>query len=122
MTTKDVIANNLRTLRKVRGMTQPELAALVSMSPRTVARLEAGQVADPGIHQLRSLARALGVTVDLLSGSPLTPVTVAAPERLKKVLEGPHGLELLSELADYEWFRNRKAVIAALKEVPQDGE
>jgi transcriptional regulator with XRE-family HTH domain len=116
MTAKNVIANNLRTLRKVRGLTQPELAALVSMSPRTVARLEAGQVADPGINQIRSLAQALGVTIDLLSGSRLTPVTVAAPERLKKVLEGPQGLELLNELADYERIRHRKVVVSALKD------
>ena len=116
MTAKNVIANNLRTLRKVRGLTQPELAALVGMSPRTVARLEAGQVADPGINQIRSLAQALGVTVDLLSGSRLTPVTLAAPERLKKLLEGPQGLELLNELADYERIRHRKVVVSALKD------
>ncbi|QQR91498.1 MAG: helix-turn-helix transcriptional regulator [Myxococcales bacterium] len=116
MVAKNVIANNLRTLRKVRGLTQPELAGIVNMSPRTVARLEAGQVSDPGINQVRSLAQALGVTVDLLSGAKLTPVTVAAPERLKKVLEGPQGLELLTELADYDRVRGRKAVVSALKE------
>ena len=49
MSTKDVIAANLRTLRKVRGWSQPELAAKVGISPRTVARLEAAQVADPSI-------------------------------------------------------------------------
>ena len=41
MSTKDVIAANLRTLRKVRGLSQPELAAKVGISPRTIARLEA---------------------------------------------------------------------------------
>src|SRR5688572_31029936 len=65
--TKDVIATNLRTLRKVRGLSQPELAAQVGISPRTLARLEAGEVADPSINHVRALSRALGVTVDLLS-------------------------------------------------------
>ena len=122
MSTKNVIANNLRTLRKVRGLTQPDLAGMVNMSPRTVARLEAGQVSDPGINQVRGLAQALGVTVDLLSGTKLEPITVAAPERLKKVLEGAHGLELLSELADYERVRDRKAIASVLKEVSVENE
>ena len=79
MSTKDVIAANLRTLRKVRGLSQPELAAKVGISPRTIARLEAAQVADPSINHVRDLARALGVTVDLLSESALEPLTIAVP-------------------------------------------
>ena len=41
-------------------MSQPELAAKVGISPRTIARLEAAQVADPSINHVRDLARALG--------------------------------------------------------------
>ena len=117
MSTKDVIATNLRTLRKVRGLSQPELAAKVGISPRTIARLEAGQVADPSINHVRDLARALGVTVDLISESELMPLTIAVPAKVKQVLDTPEGLELLSELLDYERVRGRQAVLAAIRQI-----
>ena len=117
MSTKDVIAANLRTLRKVRGLSQPELAAKVGISPRTIARLEAGQVADPSINHVRDLARALGVTVDLISESELAPLTIAVPARVKQVLDTAEGLELLSELLDYERVRGRQAVLAAIRQI-----
>jgi transcriptional regulator with XRE-family HTH domain len=117
MSTKDVIAANLRTLRKVRGLSQPELAAKVGISPRTIARLEAGQVADPSINHVRDLARVLGVTVDLLSESALEPLTIAIPAKLKNVLETPEGLSLLSELLDHERVRGRQALLAAMQQI-----
>jgi transcriptional regulator with XRE-family HTH domain len=117
MSTKDVIAGNLRTLRKVRGLSQPELAAKVGISPRTIARLEAAQVADPSINHVRELARALGVTVDLLSECALEPLTIAVPVRLRDVLDTPEGLALLSELLDHERVRGRQAVLAAIRQI-----
>jgi transcriptional regulator with XRE-family HTH domain len=117
MSTKDVIAGNLRTLRKVRGLSQPELAAKVGISPRTIARLEAAQVADPSINHVRDLARALGVTVDLLSESELLPLTIAVPARLKQVLDTPEGLSLLAELLDHERARGRQMMLALLKQL-----
>lgn len=122
MDTKDLIAQNLRTLRKVRGLSQPELAAKVGISPRTVARLEAAQVADPSINHVRALARALGVTVDLLSESELKPLTIAVPARLHEVLDTPDGLEQLAELLDYERVRGRQAVLAALRQLSREPE
>ena len=117
MSTKDVIAVNLRTLRKVRGLSQPELAAKVGVSPRTIARLEAAQVADPSINHVRELARALGVTVDLLSECALEPLTIAVPVKLRDVLNTPEGLALLSELLDHERVRGRQAVLAAIRQI-----
>jgi transcriptional regulator with XRE-family HTH domain len=117
MSTKDVIAANLRTLRKVRGLSQPELAAKVGISPRTIARLEAAQVADPSINHVRELARALGVTVDLLSECALEPLTIAVPVKLRDVLDTPEGLALLSELLDHERVRGRTAVLAAIRQI-----
>lgn len=121
MSTKDVIAANLRTLRKVRGMSQPELAAKVGISPRTIARLEAAQVADPSINHVRDLARALGVTVDLLSESELLPLTIAVPARLKEALDTPQGLSLLAELLDHERARGRQVVLSMLKQLQAEG-
>lgn len=117
MSTKDVIAANLRTLRKVRGWSQPELAAKVGISPRTIARLEAAQVADPSINHVRDLARVLGVTVDLLSETALEPLTIAVPAGLKSVLVTPEGMALLSELLDHEQVRGKQAVEAAMRQL-----
>ena len=117
MSTKDVIAANLRTLRKVRGLSQPELAAKVGISPRTIARLEAAQVADPSINHVRDLARALGVTVDLLSESELLPLTIAVPARLRDVLETAEGMAMLSEMLDHERARGRQAFLSMLKQI-----
>lgn len=122
MSTKDVIAANLRTLRKVRGLSQPELAAKVGISPRTIARLEGAQVADPSINHVRDLARALGVTVDLLSETALEPLTIAVPVKLKDVLETPEGLTLLSELLDHDRVRGRSAVLAAIRQIDVERE
>ena len=121
MSTKDVIAANLRTLRKVRGLSQPELAAKVGISPRTIARLEAAQVADPSINHVRDLAQALGVTVDLLSESELEPLTIAVPVRLKNALDTPEGMSLLSELLDHERARGRQVVLSLLKQLESEG-
>jgi transcriptional regulator with XRE-family HTH domain len=121
MSTKDVIAANLRTLRKVRGLSQPELAAKVGISPRTIARLEAAQVADPSINHVRDLARALGVTVDLLSESELLPLTIAVPARIKQVLDTPEGMALLAELLDHERARGRQVVLSVLKQLQGEG-
>jgi transcriptional regulator with XRE-family HTH domain len=120
MSTKDVIAANLRTLRKVRGWSQPELAGKVGISPRTIARLEAAQVADPSINHVRDLARALGVTVDLLSETALEPLTIAVPVRLKSVLDTPEGMALLSELLDHEQVRGKQAVLAAMRQLERE--
>jgi transcriptional regulator with XRE-family HTH domain len=120
MSTKDVIAANLRTLRKVRGLSQPELAAKVGISPRTIARLEAAQVADPSINHVRDLARVLGVTVDLLSESELQPLTIAVPARLRQVLDTPQGMSLLSELFDHEHARGRQVVLSLLRQLDSE--
>jgi hypothetical protein len=74
-------------------------------------------VADPSINHVRDLARALGVTVDLLSESELEPLTIAVPARIKQVLDTPAGLELLSELLDFERVRGRQAVLAAIRQI-----
>jgi transcriptional regulator with XRE-family HTH domain len=122
MSTKDVIAANLRTLRKVRGLSQPELAAKVGISPRTIARLEAAQVVDPSINHVRDLARVLGVTIDLLSESALQPLTIAVPVKIKDVLDTPEGLSLLSELLDHNRLRGRQAVLAAIRQIDVERE
>jgi transcriptional regulator with XRE-family HTH domain len=100
MADKHLIATNIRALRKLRELPQLELAERVGVSPRTLARLEHGEVSDPGIGQVRALADTLGVTVDWLSTEKLVPITVPVPERLAEALRGPGGPRLLARMAD----------------------
>ncbi len=89
---REVLAGNLRVLRELRGLSQLELAEKVGVSRRTVARLEAGDIADPGVEQVRSLARELGVTLPTLIDERLTLVRLPLPES-KAQLVDPEALE-----------------------------
>jgi len=98
MTTRDVIAANIRTLRDLHGLSQIDLARRVGLSRRTIARLEAAEIGDPGIDQLGSLAVALGVTVGHLTTSPLVVVSLPVPQAMAERLAGPQGAQLLESL------------------------
>ena len=98
MASRDIIAKNLRTLRDLRGLSQLELAERVGVSRRTVARLEAAEIADPGIDQIRDMARVLGVTVEVICSQKLVGVTLAVPEEVRDLLAGERGPEVLAEL------------------------
>lgn len=101
MVTKDVIAANLRVLRELRGrLGQLDLAQKVGVSRRTIARLENGEVADPGVDQVRSLAAALRVPLQLLVGRRLLPVTLPVPAGVRERLESDEGPELLARIVE----------------------
>lgn len=99
MPSRDVIAANLRILRELRSrLGQLELAERVGVSRRTIARLENGEVADPGIDQVRSLAAALGVTAELLSTRRLRAVSLPLPLEVAARIESEEGPELLEAI------------------------
>jgi transcriptional regulator with XRE-family HTH domain len=95
----DVISANLRLLRELRGrLGQLELAEQVGVSRRTIARLEGGEVADPGVGLARRLAEVLGVTLSMLTEAPLRPMTLPLPKKLCDRLSGPDGARLLEKM------------------------
>jgi transcriptional regulator with XRE-family HTH domain len=98
MATRDLIAKNLRTLRDLRGLSQLELAQRVGVSRRTVARLEAAEIADPGIDQIRDMARVLGVTVEMLCEQKLVPLELPVPEDLRDLLTGENAAPVLAAM------------------------
>ncbi|MEM7135503.1 MAG: helix-turn-helix transcriptional regulator [Myxococcota bacterium] len=90
----DVISANLPILRELRErMTQHDLAERVGVSRRTIARLESGEVADPGVDLTTRIARELGVTLSQLTEAPLQLVTVPIPADLCGELQRPEALE-----------------------------
>ena len=81
MATIDVISGNLPILRELRArLGQQALAERVGVSRRTIARLESGEVADPGVDLMGRIAAELGVTLALLTESPVRAVTLPLPE------------------------------------------
>ncbi len=95
----DVISANLPLLRELRGrLGQLDLAERVGVSRRTIARLEGGEVADPGVDLARRLADALGVTLSMLSETQLRAATLPLPKKLCDRLSGPEGARLLEKM------------------------
>ena len=64
------VGENIRDLRKKRGLTQEELANIADISVFTLRQYESGARTSPHIEQLEKLSKALGVSVDRLIIDP----------------------------------------------------
>lgn len=60
------IADNVRKARKKAGLSQDKLAREADVAYNTVVKIESGANKNPTIETLRSIAKALGVSVDKL--------------------------------------------------------
>lgn len=69
-------AARLRELRRLRGMSQAELAELARVTPSYVWKLESGKSA-PGLDLMERLAQALGVSLAELLPDVTPPDTTA---------------------------------------------
>ena len=63
------ISENIKNLRISKGLTQSELALLLSVTPQSVSRWEKGQ-AYPDIETLPLIANIFDVSYDELMGAP----------------------------------------------------
>lgn len=75
------ISENLRRLRKEKGLTQETLAAMLSITPQSVSKWECAE-GYPDITLLPMLAGCLGVTIDVLLGND----KIIAEERIQGYL------------------------------------
>jgi transcriptional regulator with XRE-family HTH domain len=57
------VGDRVRRFRRHRGLTQQGLADLARVDKGYISRLEAGQIADPGIDLVERLSKALGVSI-----------------------------------------------------------
>ena len=62
------LGENLKRLRRERGLSQDEVAQKLFLSRQSVSKWENGQ-AEPGVENLKALAKLYGVTVDALVGA-----------------------------------------------------
>ena len=67
MDDKKIIGENIRSLRKERGMTQALLAKAIGVSVATLSSYETGKTAPP-ISLIRKMALTFGTTIDDLLG------------------------------------------------------
>lgn len=61
-----MIGNNLRKLRKKKGLSQEKLARLADISLNTLTKIESGFAKKPTIQTVVKLAKALNITIDEL--------------------------------------------------------
>ena len=61
-------AARLRSIRELSGLSQAELAGKADIHPTAIAHMEAGS-REPGLKNLTSLVKALGVSADVLLGT-----------------------------------------------------
>ena len=60
-----LVVHDLVVLRKERGLSQRELAALVGVTQPQIARIESGSIRSPGIQIVARMAAALGARLKI---------------------------------------------------------
>ena len=62
-----MIKDKIKSLRLKHSLSQEELAKRAGVSYNTVAKIEQGVIKNPGMKTLLSIAKALGVSLDVLA-------------------------------------------------------
>ncbi len=82
---KSVLADNIRTLRKEKGLTQEKLAEVLGVTVGAVHKWEAG-LSTPELHLLMEMADFFDLTLDVLVGFELKDNKISSvSERLRKM-------------------------------------
>jgi len=61
-----MLAENIRKIRKKKGLSQEKLARLADISNNTLVKIEMGMAKEPTITTVKKIAIALGVSIDEL--------------------------------------------------------
>ena len=121
---KHTLNETIAALRKERGMTQEELAALLGVSGQAVSKWESG-ICCPDIGLLPALADVFGVTLDKLMGREM-PETLPSPSEdffafFNDILERQLGEEAYSMILQMV-FTLHAALFAAEMKMPNRAE
>ena len=63
-----MLAENIRRIRKKKGLSQEKLARLADISNNTLVKIEMGMAKEPTITTVTKIADALNVSIDELVG------------------------------------------------------
>jgi transcriptional regulator with XRE-family HTH domain len=66
-----MLADNIKRIRKKKGLTQEKLSRLADISNNTLVKIEMGMAKEPTITTVTKIADALGVSIDELVGRKL---------------------------------------------------
>jgi transcriptional regulator with XRE-family HTH domain len=113
------LANNIRTLRETRGLTQQQMAKLTGIPRPTWANLESG-AANPTLSVLVRVAAALQLRIEELIGPPKASARFYRAEELPKRSRGNVTVRKLlpDALAGFEIERMEFPVGASMVGVP----
>lgn len=64
--TISTVAKNIKKYRKEKGLSQDKLARLADVAHATIIKIESGGIQSPTIDTVQRIAKALGVSVDIL--------------------------------------------------------
>jgi transcriptional regulator with XRE-family HTH domain len=64
MSTSQNLSNNIKRLRKAKGLSQEKLARLADVANNTLIKMESGENKNPTLETLKKVAKALEVSVD----------------------------------------------------------
>ena len=64
-------SKNLKKLRHAKGLSQDRLAKLADVTNNTIIKIEQGENINPTLATLKKIAKALGVSLDELTGYQL---------------------------------------------------
>lgn len=60
------VAKNIKKYRKEKGLSQDKLSKLADVSHATIIKIESGRIQSPTIDTIQKIAKALGVSVEIL--------------------------------------------------------
>lgn len=63
-----MLAENIKRLRKKKGLTQEKLARMADIANNTLVKIEMGMAKEPTITTMRKIADALNMSIDELVG------------------------------------------------------
>lgn len=106
----ELFPDRLRSARKLRALTQAELAAEAGLPPTSISHFEAG-TRKPSLDNLRRLAQGLAVTADYLMGQADEPGISMASDQIYKDIQN-----LTDE--DRELAKDFLAMLANRRKIP----
>ena len=63
-----MLADNIKRLRKRKGLTQEKLARMADIANNTLVKIEMGMAKEPTITTIRKIADALDISIDEIVG------------------------------------------------------
>jgi transcriptional regulator with XRE-family HTH domain len=114
MNGNEIVAKNLRMLRKIRGLSQIELAKKTSLSNTYICEMESGQL-NISIKVVERLAKALEVPLKMLFEEDLLALPLSAFERFPYEPEEKEKLRVEKEKAKEKLRRDFKKLKTALE-------